>query len=261
MADFLNALKNSLSQPLPKRLVGGECFIYLHRYDLELSYQLKVSARRKTLALELQAGLVTVRSPHWLSPQDIEGFILSKQDWLMDKLQNQAQQPTPCQYQDGDLLLFFGDWYQLNLQNGRQFSYVLDQEQKILTLYVPLRVKDKKAYVKAKLKAIYMALANEAIPTRFFQLQQRTGFQASGLALQFFKSRWGCCYQSGLIKINPMLMGAPQWVLDCVLIHELCHLTHMDHSKAFWRLNQVHCADCQNAKAWLKQHSINLHLG
>ncbi len=259
MADFLNSIKNSLSQSLPKRLAAGEFFVYLHHYDLQLNYQLKISSRRKTLALELSRGKVTVRAPHWLRQEDIESFILAKQDWLMDKLQNQQEQPQPCQYQDGEQILILGRRFTLKLITSRQFFIQLEQESALLTMYIPKRVKDRAKYVKAKLKAFYMEQAELHVPKRLAELQRQTGLVANKLELKFFKLRWGCCYSSGLIKINPMLMGAPEWAIDCVIIHELCHLKHMNHSRAFWQLNKQFCCHCAETKKWLKQHGTSLH--
>lgn len=250
-----------MSRSLPIRIADGEFFIFLHQYDLELPYQLKVSHKRKSLALELKSGVVTVRAPHWLSQEDIESFILAKQDWLMDKLQNQQSLPPPCQFQDGESILYLGKWYQLKLKAGRQYFLQLDHIEASLTLYIPNRVKDQASYVKTKLKAFYMEQAQSYISMRFAHLQKQTGLVASGMALKFFKTRWGCCYSSGLIKLNPMLVGAPEWVIDCVIIHELCHLKHMNHSAKFWQLNQVFCSNCNTTKNWLKQHNASLHLG
>lgn len=261
MANFLNNLKNSLSLSLPQRLSDGEFFIYLHQYDLQLGYQVKVSTRRKTLSLELLHGQITIRTPHWLTMEDIESFILAKQDWLMDKLQQQADQPQPCQYQDGDQILVFGQYFTLKLISSRQFFLQLDQQNSVLKIYVPTRVKEVKQYVKSKLKAFYTEQTKGYLSQRFEQLEHLTGLKASVLELKFFKSRWGCCYSSGLIKINPMLAGAPKWVIDCVVVHELCHLQHMDHSNKFWQLNKRFCSNCEASKKWLKEHSVSLHLG
>lgn len=260
MTKLFNAFKNSLSLSFPTKIADGEFFVFLHQYNLELPYRLKVSTRLKSLALELARGVVTVRAPHWLSLEDVESFILAKQDWLMDKLQNQQSLPQPCQYQDGDELLYLGNKYKLSIKPARHFHLQLDAEQGWLTFYLPTRVKDQKKYIKTKLKAFYMEQAEGYISSRFDKLQQDIGLKASDMELKFFKTRWGCCYGSGLIRLNPMLMGAPEWVIDCVIIHELCHLKHMDHSAKFWRLNQKFCPNCDATKGWLKQHSISLHL-
>lgn len=259
MTSLFNTFKNSLSLSLPKRIADGEFFVFLHQYNLELPYQLKVSNRRKSLALELKRGVVTVRAPHWLTMEDIESFILAKQDWLLDKLQDQQSLPPSCQYQDGEQLLFLGHWYTLKLKPSRQYHLHLDRDDSSLTIYIPQRVKDEKKYVKAKLKAFYMEQAQEHMISRFALLQTHTGLQAAGVELKFFKTRWGCCYGSGLIRLNPMLMGAPEWVIDCVIIHELCHLKHMDHSAKFWQLNHKFCPNCDTSKKWLKQHGVSLH--
>lgn len=261
MLNYFNQIKNSLCRPLPKKLKQGEFTLHLHQFDLPIQYQLKTSEKRRTIALELKNAQITVRAPVWLRQEDVESFILSKQNWLLQKIKNQRHVFSDiCQYQDGDKLLIQGHWMKLILSESTQFGFDFNLDGQQLILYIPKRVKQRREYIKKKLHLIYLQLAEQLIRPRFKQLEQKIDLTATSLEFKRYKSRWGCCYGSGLIRINPMIIGAPEWVIDCVLIHELCHLQHMNHSKSFWRLNQQHCDHCQQSKMWLKEHSLYLHL-
>lgn len=71
-------------------------------------------------------------------------------------------------------------------------------------------------------------------------------------AVKKITSRWGSCSSRGNLNFSLYLWNTPSFVIDYVIIHELCHRRHMNHSKAFWNLVKLHCPDCELAKEWLK---------
>lgn len=81
-----------------------------------------------------------------------------------------------------------------------------------------------------------------------------------GITVRDQKTRWGSCSGKGTLSFNWRLMLAPPAVLDYVVVHELCHLTHMDHSKAFWALVESVCPDYRVHRKWLKEHGQELIL-
>lgn len=73
------------------------------------------------------------------------------------------------------------------------------------------------------------------------------------------RSRWGSCAASGLISLNWRLVMAPPAVLRYVIVHELCHRVHANHSARFWRLLARQQPDYAAHKAWLREHGDGLH--
>lgn len=74
------------------------------------------------------------------------------------------------------------------------------------------------------------------------------------------KSSWGTCSSLGNIYLNYRILLAPSYILDYVIIHELCHLRHMDHSKEFWNLVESICPNYLNYKKWLKENGYTLDI-
>ena len=72
------------------------------------------------------------------------------------------------------------------------------------------------------------------------------------------RSRWGSCSTSGTLSFSWRLVMAPAWVADYVVVHELCHLRQMNHSRRFWQLVDEAYPSRRSAQAWLKRHGPEL---
>jgi predicted metal-dependent hydrolase len=72
------------------------------------------------------------------------------------------------------------------------------------------------------------------------------------------RTRWGSCSTSGTLSFSWRLVMAPPEVLGYVVVHELCHLRHLDHSRAFWSLVADACPDHRSSQAWLRRHGAEL---
>ena len=68
------------------------------------------------------------------------------------------------------------------------------------------------------------------------------------------KTRWGSCSGKGNLNFNCLLMLAPDEIVDYVVVHELCHLIEMNHSKAFWAQVENVLPDYRERRKWLKDH-------
>lgn len=106
----------------------------------------------------------------------------------------------------------------------------------------------------------YKEAARSYIPQRTAYYQTITGGEYHRITIRDQKTRWGSCSSKGTLSFNWRLMLAPPAILDYVVVHELCHLTHMNHSPAFWQAVEAAYPDYRSARAWLKEHGSELKL-
>ena len=83
--------------------------------------------------------------------------------------------------------------------------------------------------------------------------------RVTGLTIGDQQTRWGSCSRSGTLSFSWRLVLAPPSVLDYVVVHELCHLVHLDHSRSFWNLVAEHRPAWRLQAGWLKEHGWELH--
>lgn len=106
----------------------------------------------------------------------------------------------------------------------------------------------------------YRNSARTTFEKRVAYYHQFTGGEYHTITIRDQKSRWGSCSSRGTLSFNYRLIFAPPKVLDYVVVHELCHLTHMDHSKNFWNMVEQIMPEYKTYKTWLKEHGQELTL-
>jgi predicted metal-dependent hydrolase len=90
------------------------------------------------------------------------------------------------------------------------------------------------------------------------QQGQHHGLLPRQIRIKQMKSRWGSCGPQGDINLNLVLAFAPPAVLEYVVVHEICHLRHRDHSERFWDLVAAHLPEFRSHRLWLRHHGAEL---
>ena len=106
----------------------------------------------------------------------------------------------------------------------------------------------------------YRNAAKEYFTKRVEHYIQITGGTYTRITIRDQKTRWGSRSSSGTLSFNYRLMYAPLKVLDYVVVHELCHITHMNHSKEFWNMVASILPDYKESRNWLKEHGRELNI-
>ena len=107
------------------------------------------------------------------------------------------------------------------------------------------------------------ALSEQAriyMPSRVEHFAQIIDVTYGRITIRHQKTRWGSCSSRGTLSFNYRLIYGPAGPLDYVVVHELCHLTHMNHSKDFWNMVERIMPDYRIYKQWLREHGQELTL-
>ncbi len=111
-----------------------------------------------------------------------------------------------------------------------------------------------------ELEKRYRKAAMDYIPKRVAYYAGIMDVSYSKISIRDAKTRWGSCSSSGNLSFSWRLMLAPFSVLDYVVVHELCHRVHMNHSKEFWHLVEHYIPDYKIKRKWLKENGKHLHV-
>jgi predicted metal-dependent hydrolase len=106
----------------------------------------------------------------------------------------------------------------------------------------------------------YRRAARVEIAKRLDAASAAAGTPYASLTIRNQRTRWASCARGGAMSFNWRLLLAPEWILDYVVWHEVCHLSFADHSSAFWALLDEHCPDWRAAAGWLRENGTALVL-
>ena len=217
------------------------------------------SKRRKTVALKITAKGVFIHMPHRLPLNIAQQFIEEKTGWIQQKLQQYSQQEqAERHFIDGETLHYLGNT--LNLQLVQQnITATVSHTDKQLILTGRLNRLSSTGRRSAIIQW-YKEQATTYLNNRTTELAQQTGLQPKSITIKSYKARWGSCTIHADINYNWQLIQAPPTIIDYVIIHELCHIQHHNHSRQFWQLVEQYYPNYKTARQWLKEQGHQLAL-
>jgi len=214
-----------------------------------------IRSKRKSIALEIgRDAKLVVRAPMRVNLKFIEAIVRSKSDWIFQKQSEFKEKYSVFKkkkFIDGEEFLYLGNLYKLKYSNN---NIPLD-----LKTHFYLSQKYKKS-AKAVFQYWYKEHAYEKLLERTVLFANRAGFSFNKIKISNARGRWGSCSYNGNINFSWRLIMAPLEVLDYVVVHELSHLKHRDHSSRFWNRVASIMPDYQIHRRWLKDNGHLLDL-
>jgi len=200
---------------------------------------------------------VEVLAPKRMSAALIAAFVQDKSAWIHKKLHfNRAVRAVyiPKTFQPGESFQLLGKSYVLRLQQGKRAIQLNDHE--LLVSHPAPEPKTTQRQIERWYRQ--QAETHFKLRSRFFA--SMLGKQPYRVGVKAYKSRWGSCHHDGRIYFNWRLIMAPDRVIDYVVVHELCHLIHANHSAQYWALVQSLYPAHKAAKSWLGINGLTLSL-
>lgn len=221
-----------------------------------IPYAIRTSGRatHPHLWISPATGLVLVRPQRGHGPR-LDGFLHRHRRWILRewrRLIRRFGSPTP-RWPYGPRTLHRGEPQDVRLSSGRPAAVIQGAGRLVLRTRTPTIEAGRRL-----LKRWRVAEAKQALTARVAARAQAMGLAWRRLSVGEARSRWGSCYPSGALHFNWRLIMAPPDVLDYVVVHELCHRAHPNHSAAFWVLVARQEPRFDAARAWLRRHGPTL---
>jgi predicted metal-dependent hydrolase len=157
---------------------------------------------------------------------------------------------VPQEYVSGASMLYLGRRYRLKVQVDSSIEPLTRMRGSFIEVTTPER---NAVVVRSALEAWYRLRAREVFAQRLPAVAEplRWVRELPSTRLQFMQLQWGSCSPGGRITLNPWLVRAPREAIDYVLLHEMCHLRHHNHGRAFYATLDRHMPNWKRIKAQL----------
>jgi predicted metal-dependent hydrolase len=202
--------------------------------------RVRVSSRARRLTIRVYPDArVEVVVPPRVPPREVEQFVSAHREWIEARramaLRNQpAPQPFPPEAID---LRMTAQRLRLHVAGGSDALRVTASEEILRVSGAAPPAKLRRA-----LRAWLLRAARERLEPRVTTIAQAMGVNYSQVSIRRQRSRWGSCSARGTISLNCCLLFQRPDVVDYLIVHELTHVKHMNHSARFWQAVERHCA-------------------
>jgi len=205
-----------------------------------------IRSDRKSIALVIDSeARLTVRAPFNARESEITSFIKQKKRWIIEKqkkISALSNKYAPVVIKNGESILFQGNNYTIKMSNVARIK--ISGENIILP----------KGSKKEKVVSWLKKEAKKLIRERLDIYSGLMGVRYSALRISSARMRWGSCSGRDSLSFTWRLIMCPIQVIDYVIVHELSHITHKNHSPAFWARVKKVIPDFKEQKNWLKSN-------
>jgi hypothetical protein len=223
-----------------------------------VEYRIIHSDRKRLRLTVTPTGLLQVVAPHWADTERVNQLVQERAPWVFRKLrQVEAYHPLPkpLNYISGETVLYLGRQYRLKVHQGPHSPAKLRGR----FLHVTVPDKTNLASVESAVTHWYRIRAESVFKRtldKCLPIASRHGIQPPKITIRKMRTRWGSCTANGRITLNLHLIQTPSHCIEYVVMHELCHLKHHNHSKAFYKLLSTCMPDWQTRKSLLNRIGI-----
>ncbi len=214
----------------------------------ELPFEVEVQrSRRKSAVIYVRNGKAEVRVPNRTPNYWIKQFVHEKRDWIEQQLHAEQQRKRE-QYslRDGAGIPYLGELLQIRHEANAEVR--VSKQELILPaddLFTDA-AKEFHVWLKNQATEYIVPLARELAE------QAGVGNKLGNIKFKKTKSRWGHCTRDGDVQFNWLIMLGPPDVVHYLVAHEVCHLVHMNHSRAYWAAVDSICPARKSAQKWLR---------
>ncbi|HMN12989.1 MAG TPA: SprT family zinc-dependent metalloprotease [Bellilinea sp.] len=206
-----------------------------------------IRSRRKTLTLVVNAqGELIVRAPLRMADHRIRAFIEEKADWILSNVAKmKSRVPAREPVHEGSQVWLYGEPHTLIVKGG-----LTPLTSKVILLR-------RSADLPRTAENWFREEARRNLTARTDAISRQTGLKATGLRITGARTRWGSCSGKNSLSFCWRIIMAPPAIIDYLVVHELAHTVHKNHSAAYWKLVGEIMPDYKLRRKWLK---VNGHL-
>lgn len=209
-------------------------------------------SKRRTLSMKFDmTGTLMVSAPLHLSEAEVRSFLTEKSRWIRTnyvKTVSRLEKSRNYTVEEGAKLLYLGEELSVHVGGSGRVKKIGNE------IFFP-EGSDMETYAKW-----LKARAKEYLPLKLQNRAWEMEITYREFRITGAKSKWGSCSETGKITLSWHLMMCPPESIEYVVIHELCHRLHMDHSKAFWDEVENRMPGYKHHKKWLDDNSYLMDL-
>ena len=198
----------------------------------------------KNAYIQIKDGLVYIRVPKRMSEKDIDKLVKEREKWIKKHLEEQKRRDENSK----QYIELLGKKYDINIINSNRDCIEIAEGK--ANIYLNENTEEKK---KKLIKNLYKKCALKQYTITTQKMMEITGLAPDSWRIRDIHSAWGSCSSKRNITLSLNLIKKREELIEYVVLHELCHLKHMNHSKEFWELVGKYMPNYKECRRELKK--------
>jgi len=226
-----------------------------------ISYEVVRSSRRTADIVIEPDGRVIVRAPEHVPDERIEDIVEARRLWIYKNLAEWRDLNATRvlrEYRNGEGFLYLGRSYRLLLVGNQEEPVILKAGR--FNLRRDIVDQGEVPAARKAFRDYFVCKGRERIGQRVRYFAPKVGVVPDKVEVRDLGHRWASCSPSGNLAFHWKCMMAPPRIIDYVVVHELCHFHHLDHSDAFWNEVDKIMPDYAERKEWLRKNGAAMDL-
>ena len=231
-----------------------------------LTYSIERRRRRTVGVVVRRDGRVEVHAPVATPFVEVRRIVDEFRPWIerkREEVKSRLKKKRQRSFDDGDTVPYQGGTLTLSVaecERPAMEPVTRDGESLTVRVQAGLTPVSRSAVVRYAVLQWLLGEAREVLHEHHVSASKKVGRSARRVVVKDMASRWGSCGPDRRMSLNWRLVLAPPSVIEYVLVHELCHIEHPNHSRAFWKLVGQHCETWRVSRKWLRRHGDEIDI-
>ena len=241
--------KNIFSRKILKtnRTITFNCSYYKKSYPVII----KVTNRKKTISIRIEKKNILISTPYFVQDSYILNLLEKKRKWINENFLKISTKKN--MYVEKGEIFYLGEKYKIQLKKGINNDIVVKNSNLEITY------KGKNIRFRKIIEEWYKRKCFILLEERLLFFSKKIKVEYKNFKIRSYKRRLGSCDNKKCLSFNWKLILMPKEIIDYVVIHELCHILHFNHSQLFWKEVSIYCPEYKKKKNWINEN-INLFI-
>lgn len=229
--------------------------------DVEIPLSIQNYKKSKSIKLYFREGVLKVTKSPYISKKQVDRLIKNNEEKIYEEYKKILEKNNLSneKWKTGDIILYKGKEYKINKKYDEKNSVRinLNEELKTFEISIPLSAREnEEEYILKVIRRVFKNNTEVILQDRLPYWSKITKIDYTSVKVKDAKTRYGSCIPSKkALHFSSRLIMLPEKAIDAVIVHELCHIIHPNHSKNFYKLVEKYIPNYKEIDKYLKRNS------
>lgn len=235
---------------------------YITIKDTQIPIVIKSYKTARSVKIFFKNDKITITKPTRLANKNLVKIIEQNQDFIYNTYLKGLKTSSSLKqhWQTGDRILYKGEEFEIlrEMKQSNRVHIQIQEPEKQIKITLPNNLKEEniKKSIDTSIKKLFKKNTETFVDERLPYWSQITGITYNHFAIRDATTRFGSCVsKTKVIRFTSRLIMLPQGIIDAVIVHELCHIIHANHSKDFYDLVKKYIPNYKELDKWLKKNN------